>query len=127
MYCILHIRMHYLSKKKKKEKKKRLLNKLNVLPPGVSRNGLEEPLVGDCGAVRVAGQHDRKLEERGRSPVKYLNVYGIDFLQLLRQDGVVIGVQNLREGKDKVAVKTRLVFGTSHYKCCSTCSALVQT
>jgi hypothetical protein len=69
----------------------------------VSRNGLEEPLVSDCGAVQVAGRHDRKLEERGRSPVKYLNVYGIDLLQLLRQDGVVIGVQNLREGKDKVA------------------------
>ena len=28
---------------------------------------------------------------------------------------------------DEFHVKTRLVFGTSHYKCCSTCSALVQT
>ena len=26
-----------------------------------------------------------------------------------------------------VVVKTRLVFGTSHYKCCSTCLTLVQT
>ena len=51
----------------------------------------------------MAGRHNRELEERGRSPVKYLNVYGVDLLQLLRQDGVIFRVQNLREGEDKVA------------------------
>ena len=34
---------------------------------------------------------------------------------------VVVGLQGA------LGVKTRLVFGTSHYKCCSTCLALVQT
>ena len=33
----------------------------------------------------------------------------------------------LRTAEDENTVKTQLVFGTSHYKCCSTCLTLVQT
>ena len=53
----------------------------------------------------MVGWHNRKLEERCRPPVKYLNVYGVDFLQLLGQNGVVVRVQDLRKGEDKVTAQ----------------------
>ena len=71
----------------------------------MAQDSLEKPLVSDCGAVRVAGRHDRKLEERCRPSVKHLNVYGVDLLQLLCQNGVVIGVQDLQKGQDKIAAE----------------------
>ena len=75
-----------------------LLDQFHVLPLGVARDGLEKPLTGDCRAVRVAGRHDRELEERSRPSIKHLNVHSVDFLELLRQNGVVVSVQDLRKG-----------------------------
>ena len=54
----------------------------------------------------MAGQHNRKFEERGCSSVKHLNVYCVDFLQLLRQNGVVIRIQYLQKGEDKVTAQS---------------------
>jgi hypothetical protein len=71
----------------------------------VARDGLEEPLVSDYGAVRMVGWHDWELEERSRPPVKHLNVHGVDLLQLLRQNSVVVRVQDLRESQDKIAAE----------------------
>ena len=54
----------------------------------------------------MAGRHKRELEERSCSSVKHLNVYCVDLLQLLRQNGVVIGIQHLRKGEDEVATQS---------------------
>jgi hypothetical protein len=40
-----------------------LLDEFRVCPLGVANDGLMEPLVGDRGAVRMAGRHERELEE----------------------------------------------------------------
>ena len=82
-----------------------LLNEFHGLPLGVAGNGLVQPLVSDCCAVRMTSRHERELEEGGGPPVKYLNVYRVDFLQLLDERCVVVGVQNLREGEDIIAPK----------------------
>ena len=75
-----------------------LLDEFHVLPLGVARDGLEKPLVSDCGAIWVVGRHDRKLEERSLPSIKHLNVHSVDFLELLHQNGMVVRVQNLRKG-----------------------------
>ena len=63
----------------------RLLDEFRVFPLGVAGNGLVEPLVGDWGAVRMAGWHKGEFEEGSRPPVQHLNVHGVDLLQLLDQ------------------------------------------
>ena len=83
----------------------RLLDEFRVFPLGVARNGLVEPLVGDWGAVRVAGWHKGEFEEGGRPPVQHLNIQGVDLLQLLDQRHVVVRVQHVREREDKIAPK----------------------
>ena len=80
-----------------------LLHEFHVLPLWVARYGLEQPLAGDCGAVRVVGRHKREFEERGHSSVEHLNVHCVDLLQLLCQNGVIVGIQHLRKGEDEVA------------------------
>ena len=56
----------------------RLLDEFRVFPLGVARNGLMEPLVGDWGAIRVAGRHKGEFEEGGCPPVQHLSVYRVD-------------------------------------------------
>ena len=82
-----------------------LLNEFHRLPLGVAGNGLVQPLVSDCRAVQMTSRHEWELEEGGGPPVKHLNVYRVDFLQLLDEHCMVIGVQNLREGKDIITPK----------------------
>ena len=53
----------------------------------------------------MASQHKRELEEGGGPPVKHLNVYGVDFLQLLDERCVVVGIQDLRKGEDIITPK----------------------
>ena len=50
----------------------------------------------------MAGRHEGKFEEGGGPSVQYLNVHGVDLLQLLDQRRVVVGVQYVRERKDEV-------------------------
>ena len=40
----------------------------------------------------MSGRHKRELEERCRSSVEHLNVYRVDFLELLDQNCMVVGV-----------------------------------
>ena len=40
----------------------------------------------------MSGRHKGELEERSGSSVEHLNVYGVDFLELLDQNCMVIGV-----------------------------------
>ena len=60
------------------------LDEFHVLPLVVARDGFEKPLAGDWQAVRVAGRHNRELEERRRSSIKHLNIHVVDLLELLR-------------------------------------------
>ena len=53
----------------------------------------------------MAGQHNRKLEEGCGPLVEHLNVYRVDFLQLLDQYSMVVRVQYLQESKDKIAME----------------------
>ena len=85
--------------------KSRLLDEFRVFPLGVADDGLVEPLVGDWGTIRVAGRHERELEERCCSSVKHLNVYRVDLLQLLDQRSVVVRIQHMRESEDEVTPK----------------------
>ena len=68
------------------------LHEFDRLPLRVAGDGLVQPLVGDRGAVRVSGRHKRELEERCRSSVEHLNVYRVDFLELLDQNCMVVGI-----------------------------------
>ena len=77
-----------------------LLDELHGLPPRVARDGLVQPLVSDCSAVWMTSWYEWKLEEGGSPPVKHLNVYRVDLLQLLDERCVVVGIQNLRKGED---------------------------
>ena len=81
------------------------LNELHGLPLRVARDGLVQPLISDCSAIQMASQHERKLEEGGGPPVKYLNVYRVDFLQFLDEHHVVVSIQNLQEGEDMITPK----------------------
>ena len=83
----------------------RLLDESRIFPLGVAGNGLVEPLVGDWGAVRMAGQHEGEFEEGGCPSVQHLSVYRVDLLQLLDQCSVVVGVQYVRERKDEITPK----------------------
>jgi hypothetical protein len=51
----------------------------------------------------MMGWHDREFEERGRSPVKHLNIHTVDLLELLCQNGVIVSVQDLCKGQDEIA------------------------
>ena len=51
----------------------------------------------------MAGRHKGKFEEGGSPSVQYLNVHGVDLLQLLDQRRMVVRVQYVRERKDEVA------------------------
>ena len=72
----------------------------------MARNGRMEPLIRDCRAVGMPRGHQREFQERGRPPVEHLNVHGVDLLELLRQDGVVVRVQHLRKSEDKIPPKS---------------------
>ena len=81
------------------------LDELHILPLRVARDGLVQPLRCDCRAVGMACGHQRELEEGGRPSVQNLNVYRVDFLELLDQDVMVAGVEHLREGEDEITPK----------------------
>ena len=53
----------------------------------------------------MTSRHKGKLEEGGHPSVKHLNVYGVDFLELLDERCMIVGIQDLRKGKDVITPK----------------------
>ena len=68
-------------------------------------DGRVKPLIRDCRAVRVPCRHQGEFEERSGPSVEHLNIYRVDFLELSCQNGVIVRVQNLAEGKDEITPK----------------------